>query len=141
VLLYGATRAVVALATRHPALETAVADVYGRSRETSSATALVISLVVAVPGEELFWRGLVLPELQLATSAVAGALLTWASAVGVNAVWGSAPLLAAAVIGGALWTALGAWSGGVVAPLCSHLIWTGLMLVWPPPAARAKVSP
>ena len=139
-VLYGATRLVVGLATRHPRLDRAVADVYRRTRETSFLIALALTLAIAVPGEELFWRGLVLPEVQEATSSTTGALLTWAAAVGVNAAWASTPLLAGAVVGGALWTWLATWSGGVVAPLVSHLVWTGLMLSWPPLAGRAKVT-
>ena len=138
--LYGATRLVVGLATRYPRLDRAVADVYRRTRETSFLTAVALTLAIAAPGEELFWRGLVLPELQEATSPTTGALLTWAAAVGVNAAWASTPLLAGAVVGGALWTWLATWSGGVVAPLASHLVWTGLMLSWPPLADRAKVT-
>lgn len=138
-VLFVATRAVVDLATRHPMLQGAVAHIYRRSQETRFVTALVLTLVIAVPGEELFWRGLVLPELSGATTSTTGALLSWAAAVGVNAAWASAPLLAGAVVGGALWTGLAVWSGGVVAPIASHLVWTGLMLVWPPPAARDKV--
>jgi membrane protease YdiL (CAAX protease family) len=130
---------VVDLATRHPDLHRAVADVYRRSGETRFALVLVLTLLIAVPGEELFWRGFVLPELTDASESVTGALLTWAAAVGVNAAWASAPLLAGAVVGGALWTGLATWSGGVLAPIASHLVWTGLMLVWPPPAARDMV--
>jgi membrane protease YdiL (CAAX protease family) len=140
-VLYGATRVVVDLATRHPVLHRAVADLYRRSRETAFVTALAITLVIGVPGEELFWRGFVLPELRDATGSLTGAILTWAAAVGVSAVWASTPLLAGAVVGGALWTGLAAWSGGVVAPVASHLVWTGLMLVWPPLAARDMVPP
>ncbi|MGI8616695.1 MAG: CPBP family intramembrane glutamic endopeptidase [Actinomycetota bacterium] len=138
--LYAATRLVVGLAARYPRLERAVVDVYRRTQETSFLTALTLTLAVAVPGEELFWRGFVLPEVQDATSSTTGALLTWAAAVGVNAAWASGPLLAGALVGGALWTSLATWSGGVVAPLASHLVWTGLMLSWPPLAARAKVT-
>jgi membrane protease YdiL (CAAX protease family) len=138
-VLFVATRVVVDIATRHPRLHGAVADVYRRTQETRFVTALVLTLLVAVPSEELFWRGLVLPELSGATTSTTGALLSWAAAVGVNAAWASAPLLAGAVVGGALWTGLAAWSGGVVAPIASHLVWTGLMLVWPPQAARDKV--
>jgi membrane protease YdiL (CAAX protease family) len=140
-VLYLATRVVVDLATQHPSLRGAVADVYRRSRETRFVTALALTLAIAVPGEELFWRGFVLPELSEVTTPASGALLTWAAAVGVTAAWVSAPLLAGAVVGGALWTALAVWSGGVVAPIASHLVWTALMLVWPPPAARDKVLP
>jgi membrane protease YdiL (CAAX protease family) len=139
-VFYSTTRVVVDVATRHPLIRRTVVDVYRRSREVPFAAALVLTLVIAVPGEELFWRGLVLPEVQDATSATTGALLTWAAAVGVNAAWTSAPLLAGAVVGGALWTGLATWTGGVVAPLASHLVWTGLMLAWPPLAARAKVT-
>jgi uncharacterized protein len=138
-LFYGATRVVVDLATRQAVLRKTVADLYRRSRETTFVTALALTLVVAVPGEELFWRGFVLPELGDATSSFTGALLSWAAAVGVNAGWASAPLLAGAVVGGALWTALATWTGGVVAPIASHLVWTGLMLVWPPSPAHDKV--
>jgi membrane protease YdiL (CAAX protease family) len=139
-VFFVATRAVVEVASRHPSIERTVADVYRRSREVSFAATLVLTLAIAVPGEELFWRGLVLPELQDATSSTTGALLTWAAAVGVNAAWASAPLLAGAVVGGALWTGLAAWTGGVLAPLASHLVWTGLMLAWPPVSDRAKVT-
>lgn len=138
--LYGATQVVVDVASRHPSIHGAVVDVYRRSAETPFAVALFLTLLIAVPGEELFWRGLVLPELRDATSSTTGALLTWGAAVGVNAAWASAPLLAGAVVGGALWTGLAVWSGGVVAPLASHLVWTGLMLAWPPLAGRAKVA-
>jgi membrane protease YdiL (CAAX protease family) len=137
--LFAATRLVVDMATRHPLLRRAVANVYRRSQGTRFFTALALTLVIAVPGEELFWRGFVLPELSDATTSTTGALLSWAAAVGVNAAWSSAPLLAGAMVGGALWTVLASWTGGVAAPIASHLVWTGLMLVWPPPAARDKV--
>ncbi len=138
--LYGATRPVVGLAARQEAIRRSVRAVYRRSEEAPFWIALLVSLLVAVPGEELFWRGLAVPVLQEAMSPVAGGVLAWAAAVAVNAVWASPPLLAGAVVGGALWTALAVWSAGVLAPVASHLVWTGLMLAWPPSAARAKVA-
>ena len=138
-LLYAATRAVVAVATIHPRLREAVTGIYARSTETSRAAELVISLLVAVPGEELFWRGLVLPVLTDATDVATGAVLAWLAGVAVIAVWLSLPLLAGAIVGGALWTGLAVWSGGVLAPFACHLVWTGLMLLWPPAAARDMV--
>ena len=138
-VFYAATRLVVDLATRQPVLDRAVVDLYRRSRETSFVTVLALTLVVAVPGEELFWRGFLLPELRDATGSVTGAILTWATAVGVSVAWASPPLLAGTVVGGALWTLLATWSGGVLAPMASHLVWTALMLVWPPPAGRDMV--
>lgn len=139
VLLYAATRAVVAVATLHPRLKEAVTGIYARSTETSRAAELAISLLVAVPGEELFWRGLVLPVLTDATGVATGAVLAWLAGAAVIAVWLSLPLLAGAIVGGALWTGLAVWSGGVLAPFASHLVWTGLMLLWPPAAARDMV--
>jgi hypothetical protein len=60
------------------------------------------------------------------------AVLARLAGVAVIAVWLSLPLLAGAIVGGALWTGLAVWSGGVLAPFASHLVWTGLMLLWPP---------
>jgi len=139
-LLFGATRVVVDLAARHDVIRRSVVSVYRREEEVSSLAVTALTLAIVVPGEELFWRGFVLPELSTATSVVVGAVLAWAAWVVVDAAWGSIPLLAGAVVGGALWTVLAAWTGGVVAPLASHLVWTGLMIAWPPVAGRAKVA-
>jgi membrane protease YdiL (CAAX protease family) len=140
-LLYGATRLVVGAAARDAALGARVLEIYRRSDEVRFATALVLTLAVAVPGEELFWRGLVLTELTAETSVAVGALSAWAAAVVVSVAWGSLALFAGTVVGGALWTGLAVWTGGLVAPIMSHLAWTALMLVWPPRAARGKVLP
>ena len=140
-LLFGATRVVVDLATRHHVIKRSVAAVYRREEEMSTLAVSVLTLAVVVPGEELFWRGVVLPELSASTSVALGAVLAWAAWVAVDATWGSIPLLAGAVVGGAIWTGLATWSGGVAAPVASHLAWTALMLVWPPRAAHDKVPP
>jgi membrane protease YdiL (CAAX protease family) len=50
------------------------------------------------------------------------------------------PIIAAAVVGGALWTALAWWTGGVLAPIASHMLWTGLMLGFPPGPPGAEVT-
>ena len=131
-LLFGATRVVVDLTARHDVIGRSVAAVYRREEEVGTLAVSVLTLAIVVPGEELFWRGFVLPELYAAISVAFGAALAWAGWVVVDAAWGSIPLLAGAVVGGALWTALAAWTGGVVAPLVSHLVWTGLMIAWPP---------
>jgi uncharacterized protein len=138
-LLYAATRLVVGAAAHNAALGARVVEIYRRSDEVRFATALAVTLAIAVPSEELFWRDLVLSELTASTSVAIGALATWAAAVVVSVAWGSLALFAGTVVGGALWTGLAAWSGGVLAPIASHLVWTGLMFVWPPRAARDKV--
>jgi membrane protease YdiL (CAAX protease family) len=71
---------------------------------------------------------------------VPGAILAWLAGVAVAAAWANLPFLAGAVVGGALWTALAIWTGGLAAPIASHLLWTACMLAWPPSSARAKVA-
>lgn len=139
-VLYAATRVVVeAAAGLFPVVAVAVEDVYARDREVPPGVVWAVTMLIVVPAEELFWRGLGLPELQRAAGTIAGALLVWLAAVGVAAAWASLPFLAAAVVGGAVWTGLGAWSGGVVAPIASHAVWTAAMIAWRPRIRRAKV--
>ena len=137
--LYGATRVVVAsLLERIPSFASSVSDVYGRSQEVPGTAVWVLTLAIAIPGEELFWRGLVLSELQDITSAAVGVGLAWLGYVAANAVLRNLSILAAAVVGGAVWTVLGSVRD-VGAAVASHLVWTSLMLLWPPRAARGKV--
>ena len=139
-VLYAATRLVVEVGARSvPMLATAVDDVYAREREASAGVLWAVTFLIVVPAEELFWRGLALPELQRAIGTFAGAVLAWLAAVAVSASWASPPFLAAAFVGGAVWTAMGAWSGGVVAPFASHVVWTAAMIAWRPRTGRAKV--
>jgi membrane protease YdiL (CAAX protease family) len=131
---------VVEAATRRlPILSGSVEEVYARDAEAPSGVVWTVTFLIVVPAEELFWRGLGLPELQRAIGTVAGAVGIWLAAAAVSAVWTSLPILAAAAVGGAVWTALGAWSGGVVAPIASHAVWTAAMIAWRPQTRRAIV--
>jgi membrane protease YdiL (CAAX protease family) len=137
--LFGATRVVVARFLEGvPSFASSVSDVYGRSEEVPGTTVWVLTLAIAIPGEELFWRGLVLPELQDVISVAVGGGLSWLGYVAVNAVLRNLSILTAAVVGGALWTVVGSVRD-VGAAVASHLVWTSLMLLWPPRAARGKV--
>lgn len=137
--LYGATRVVVAsFLERIPSFASSVSDVYGRSQEVPGTAVWVLTLAIAIPGEELFWRGLVLSEVQGITSVAVGAGLAWFGYVVANAILRNLSILAAAVVGGAIWTVLGSVRD-VGAAVASHLVWTSLMLLWPPRAARGKV--
>jgi membrane protease YdiL (CAAX protease family) len=98
-LLFGATRVVVDLSTRHHVISRSVAAVYRPEEDMGTVALSVLTLAVVVPGEELFWRGVVLPELSASTSVALGAVLAWAAWVAVDATWGSIPLLAGAVVG------------------------------------------
>jgi membrane protease YdiL (CAAX protease family) len=134
------TRLVVTLATTWPVVARTVDATYRRGDDASSATVWLSTLAIVVPGEELFWRGVATPWLGDVTSTATGAALAWVASVGVAAAWASLPFLAATVVGGAVWTAIAVWSGGVVAPLASHIVWTACMLAWRPPERRAKVA-
>jgi membrane protease YdiL (CAAX protease family) len=140
-VLYAATRLVVEFAARSAPIASTVGSVYGRRGEVPAGVVWAVTFLVVVPAEELFWRGLALPELRRAAGPIAGAALVWIAAAAVAASWASLPFLAAAVVGGAVWTALGAWSGGVAAPIASHAVWTAAMIAWRPRMPRAKVPP
>ena len=132
--MYVATRIVVSIAVGSASLRRQVELTYA-SAEGPLVTQLAASLIVSVPGEELFWRGLFLPRLGGGVAGVAASTLAY---VGANAPSRRAPIVAGALVGGALWTGLAAWSGGVLAPIASHMLWTGLMLALPPSAARSR---
>lgn len=138
-LLFAGTRVFVWLAARWEPFRRQVLEKYEEAAEVPLARSLVLSLLVMVPAEEVFWRGLVQataadPSLGAAGGAVGG----WALYVLANIPSRSLPIVAGAVVGGALWAGLWWWSGGVLAPLASHILWTGSMLVLPPGAGRGK---
>jgi membrane protease YdiL (CAAX protease family) len=133
VLLYAATAAFLAVAIWWPPLARHTQAVYDQRRGLSLGQALAISLLVVAPGEELLWRGVVLGVLMRALPGwPVASVIAWAAYVAANAFSGSIPIMLAAAVGGAAWTALAAWTGGVVAPLACHVMWTGLMIVRPP---------
>lgn len=130
--LFAATRAFIRVVRGWGAFRRQAEDVYGRRGRLSLPVALAVSLGLIVTGEELFWRGLVQGRLAEELGRAAGAVLAWLAYVAANAASGSLPLLAAAVVSGAVWAALAAWTGGVLAGMVCHAAWTGLMLVYPP---------
>jgi membrane protease YdiL (CAAX protease family) len=139
VALWVATLAFVGVAVRWPPFHQAVTDRYARAAEVSLPVAVAISVLIAVPGEELFWRNLAQRRLGVSSEAL-GAAAAWLGYVAVNAASGSLPFVAGAIVGGAVWTGLAWWSGGVVAGLVSHAVWTAMMLVRPPVSGRAAVE-
>jgi uncharacterized protein len=132
VILYVATRIAILVMARWPPFRRHALEMYERQGGLSLAWALVLSIAVSVPGEELFWRGLVLGELTdaLDGSAVA-AVLAWGAFVLANLPSANLAIAAGALVGGAVWVALAWWSGGVLAPLACHVLWTGLMIALP----------
>jgi membrane protease YdiL (CAAX protease family) len=135
--LYAATVAFMAAARRVPAVTRHTARLYGERRGRSALAALAVPLLLSVPGEELLWRGAVLRVLgEVMGSPGAGAAACWVAFVAVNTVSGSIPIVLGAVVGGATWTALAWWTGGVISSVACHLVWTALMILVPPPGAR-----
>ena len=122
--LYLATRAFVAVARRSPVFERHVATIYGRREGLSLWPTLVLAAGVTASGEELFWRGLVQGRF--------GVLATWGAYVLVNVASESLPIVAGAIVSGAVWGGLALGTHGVFASLGCHAVWTALMLALPP---------
>ena len=134
--LYVATRAFVAVAGRWEPFRRDVVGKYREAAEVPLRESLALSLLIMVPAEEFFWRGLFQARLDQSLVALVAGVWTWLAYVGVNLASKSLPIIAGALVGGALWAGLAVWSGGVLASLLSHMLWTGLMLALPPGAGR-----
>ncbi len=135
-VLYAATRVFVAIASAWERFRRQTVAIYGNRDQVSLPVALGVAVGLSVPGEELFWRGLVGGRFAEAVgSAVAGAAIALAGYVAVCAFSWNLAVVAGAVVGGGLWSILFVWTGGVLSPICSHAVFTGLMVLAPPPAA------
>jgi uncharacterized protein len=132
--LFVATRVFVRLLGPWRTFQRHAASIYGQRAGRSLARALLVAAGVVVSGEELFWRGLVQPRLAglEAFGRTSGAVAAWLLYVGVNVSSGSVALAAGGIVGGALWGALAWWTGGIVASLLCHAVWTASMIVLPP---------
>jgi membrane protease YdiL (CAAX protease family) len=138
-LLYLATRVFVLVALRVPSFARQTRKAYEDAATADVRRELVLSLLLAVPGEELLWRGLGYRwGAEELPSVVAAAVLVWVLYVIANVPSRSLPIIAGALVGGAVWGALAWWSGGVLAPLASHILWTGAMLSLPPTVADTE---
>lgn len=129
-LLYAATRVFVAVVSGWRAFQRQTSETYALADDVPTTTAAVLAGVMVV-GEELFWRALVQPRLAQSGPG-AGAALTWLAFVLVNSASSRLPIIAAAVVGGAVWAALAWWTGGMLASLACHLVWTTSMILRPP---------
>jgi membrane protease YdiL (CAAX protease family) len=136
-VLYGATAAFMAIFGRWEPLARQTASLYDQRSGASLAGALAISVLLTVPGEELLWRGVVQGTLEAVVSAPVAAVLGWAAYVAANVTSWNLPIVLGAVVGGAAWAGLALWSGGVIAGMGCHAVWTSLMIIRPPvPANR-----
>lgn len=111
-----------------PSLAGEVGELYSVKRQAQRWLVPVV-LAIAAPGEELFFRGLLWHR--------AGVVVGVAVYGAVHLPERKVVLVVAAVVGGAWWGALFSWTGGLVAPMASHLLWIMLIVVYKParPAA------
>jgi membrane protease YdiL (CAAX protease family) len=137
---YAGTIAFVGIATRWEPFRAQVRDQYGGLGRARRPVVLALAVLLAVPGEELFWRGLAQPRLQSSLPVLSGPAVAWLGYVGVNVLGESLPLIAGAIVGGAVWGALALWTDGVLASLLCHGVWTALMLLRPPAPAREMMQ-
>jgi len=131
-VLYLATRVFVHAVRDWTAFQRQSVRTYERRGTLPFSVALLLSVGVSALGEELFWRGLVQPELSRAVDGrMLGAALSYLVFVTVNLPSANIAIVAGAVVGGAVWTILGWWTGGFLASVCCHGAWTALMLAFP----------
>lgn len=129
---FGATLVFVRIASAWPPFARSVARLYDQRGTLPLWVALITGALVVVTGEELFWRGLVQTRFVRSDGATGGAILAWVSYVAANAAGGSLAAIAAAAVGGAVWGSLALWTGGLLASVLCHMVWTALMIARPP---------
>ena len=127
--LYVATREAIVIIGRWEPFRRHSLEMYRKQGGLTLVAALLLSIAISVPGEELFWRGLFQGELTKALDGSGWApVLAWLAFVLANLPSANLAIAAGAVVGGAVWVALAWWSGGILAPLACHVLWTGLMV-------------
>jgi membrane protease YdiL (CAAX protease family) len=106
-----------------PSLAREVTDLYAVKGSTRGWFMPVV-LCIAAPGEELFFRGFVQQR-----AGFVAALVTYAA---VHLWERKVILVLAALIGGVWWGLLLSWTGGLIAPVASHVLWCLMIIVWRP---------
>lgn len=123
-------------AARHlPVLSGALSSVLGKADATPLGLVLLVTLANGL-GEEVFFRGAIhalVASGRFTTSAAsaskAAGLVTAVLYVLVTLATGNAALVVAAVIMGAVFGLERMASGGVLAPIVTHLTWSALMVL------------
>jgi membrane protease YdiL (CAAX protease family) len=131
-ILYLATRVFVAAVRPWRTFQRHSVELYARRAGLPLVAAIVLAAGGMAPGEELFWRGLFQAKLSVVLEGrTAGAAIAWAAFVAVNLASGNLAIIAGAMVGGAVWSALAWWTGGALASIVCHAIWTALILGFP----------
>jgi membrane protease YdiL (CAAX protease family) len=132
IALYLSTAVFLSLAHGWRVLERHTAELYGRRGGLSLGATVLLAAGVVAAGEELLWRGVVQGAAGGILGELPGAVVAWAAYAAANAFSGSVPIILGGIVGGVVWTALAAWTGGVAASLACHAVWTALMVALPP---------
>jgi hypothetical protein len=131
---FGAFYAGALIARRVPILDHAITDVFRYDHRGASRLVLCTALLNGA-GEELFFRGALYNELDpryaVAASTAGYALVTTATR--------NPALVLASVVMGTLFAQERSCSGGVTAPVITHLTWSTLMLRYLPPLFRSPM--
>jgi hypothetical protein len=132
---FGAFYAGALIARRVPLLDHAITDVFRYDHRGASRLVLFTALVNGA-GEELFFRGALYdefdPKRAVAASTAAYALVTTATR--------NPALVLASMVMGTLFAQQRRCSGGVTAPVITHLTWSTLMLRYLPPLFRPALT-
>jgi membrane protease YdiL (CAAX protease family) len=133
VALYVATRVAIVVIGRWKTFRQHSLEMYRKQGGLSLGVALALSIALSVPGEELFWRGLFQGQLVSALDGrtALAAAIAWLAFVVANLASRNLAIAAGAIVGGGAWVALAWWTGGVLAPLACHIVWTGMMIAVP----------
>lgn len=119
----GTYAAYAVVARTYTPLARDVAGLYGDAHKERFAFALVATLA-AIVAEEALWRGPIFAMLaRRGGVALAGAVSLGTYALAQSGS-GSLVVVVAALVCGAIWLAERIYTGSIVAPLVSHLIWT-----------------
>ena len=131
-VLYLATRVFVAAVRPWRSFQRHSVELYARQAGLPLVVAIVLAAGVMAPGEELFWRGLFQAKLSVVLDGrTAGAAIAWAAFAAVNLPSRNLAIIAGGVVGGAVWSGLSWWTGGALASIVCHALWTALMLGFP----------
>lgn len=131
--LFGATRLAIVPFSRWGRFRADAERTYAREGGRSMGSMLVLSMLSA-GSEELFWRGWAQPAFAEAwpTSLTAALIASVVVYVVANLPSRSLVIAVGAVVGGGVWMLLAAATGGVLAPLACHILWTCSMIAFPP---------
>lgn len=131
---FGAFYAAARLSRRVPPLERAVARVLALADE-GQGTAVLMTTLANGAAEELFFRGAVVAAL-----GEAPAWRTTAVYAAATAATGNPALVLAAGVMGTVFDRVRARSGGVGAPILTHLTWSTLMVRGLPRVVRLRTD-